>query len=82
MVGVNAPDVILPEVAGNSGWRTEIAELAREYRNGGGVTWLTTWLILGAMGLMLVAAMTWRGGLKHAHASTRGHGSQVRAAVD
>ncbi len=82
MVGVNAPDVILPEVAGNSGWRTEIAELAREYRNGGGVTWLTTWLILGAMGLMLVAAMTWRGGLKYAHASTRGHGSQVRAAVD
>jgi hypothetical protein len=63
MVAVNVPDVVVPAPR-QSDWRSALAKLAREHRNGGGVRWLTTWLILGAMGLMLVAAMTWRGGIK------------------
>ncbi|HEV8608107.1 MAG TPA: hypothetical protein VGQ99_22415 [Tepidisphaeraceae bacterium] len=63
IMAVNAPDVVLPEARAGD-WRARLGELARRHREASGVRWLTTPLILGSMGLMLVAAMMWRGGLR------------------
>jgi hypothetical protein len=63
LLAVNAPDVVPPPVA-PSNWKTELAELANQYRQTSGMMHLTTPLILAAMALMLLAAITWRGGLK------------------
>src|SRR5438105_10901644 len=63
MLAVNAPDVVVPPPAPGD-WKTKLAELARRYRQSNGARNLTTPLILVAMGLLLVAAITWRGGLK------------------
>jgi hypothetical protein len=79
MVAVNVPDVVVPAAAQND-WRSQLAELAKQRRSGGGVRWLTTWLILAAMGLMLVAAMTWRGGIKtRSHLGTAARATPVHA---
>jgi hypothetical protein len=73
---VNAPDVDLPATE-PSDWRARLAELAKENRQPAGVRSLATWLIIAAMGLMLIAAMTWRGGIRHGHASTPAHATQT-----
>jgi len=63
LLAVNAPDVVVPQ-SPTSDWRSKLAVLASQHRQASGVTALTTPLILAAFGLMLLAAITWRGGLK------------------
>jgi len=75
MLAVNAPDVVGSEVSAGD-WKARLAGVAKEQRELVGMRWLTTQLLLSAMGLMVIAAMTWRGGLRHRHTSTRGHGTQ------
>ncbi|HEV8377619.1 MAG TPA: hypothetical protein VGP99_02125, partial [Tepidisphaeraceae bacterium] len=63
LLAVNAPDVIVSKSLA-SDWKPKLAELGRQHRQKTGVKNLTTPLILAAMGLMLLSALTWRGGLK------------------
>jgi len=63
LLAVNAPDIPRPQLKENN-WRAQMAELAREYREATRVRWLTTPLLLAAMILLVVAALTWRGGLR------------------
>lgn len=63
LLAVNAPDVPTPQPALDN-WKIKLAELAKEHRVTHGVRPLTTALLLAAMLLMLLAAITWRGGLK------------------
>jgi len=63
LLAVNAPDVPLSRVKENN-WRAQMAELAREFREATRVRWLTTPLLLAAMILLVVAVLTWRGGLR------------------
>jgi len=65
MLAVNAPDVVIPQTAA-SDWKAPLAELAKQHRQTNGVRGLTTPLVLAAMALILLAAITWRGGLKKA----------------
>lgn len=63
LLAVTAPDAPIPQVASDD-WKTKLAELAREHRANHEVIILATPLVLAAMVLMLMAAITWRGGLE------------------
>jgi hypothetical protein len=63
LLAVNAPDVPIPQPSLDN-WKEKLAELAKEHRATHGVVHLTTPLILTAILLMLLAALSWRGGLK------------------
>jgi hypothetical protein len=63
LLAVNAPDVPIPQPTLDD-WKKKLAELAKEHQQSVGTAYLTTPLILAAILLMLLAAITWRGGLK------------------
>jgi hypothetical protein len=63
LLAINAPDVGVP-LSTVSDWKSKISELARQHRQINGIRPLTVPLILAALALMLLAAITWRGGLR------------------
>jgi hypothetical protein len=76
LLAVNAPDVPIPQAASND-WKSKLAELADEHRHTTAVTHLATPLIFAAMALMLLAALTWRGGLKKMRQNSPAHDTHV-----
>jgi hypothetical protein len=63
LLAVNAPDVPIPPAA-STDWKSKLTELANEHRQAHSVNHLATPLILASLALMVLAALTWRGGLK------------------
>jgi hypothetical protein len=82
LLAVNAPDVQIPKTVATPDWRSQLAALAREYRAATATRWLAIPLLIGAMVLMVLAAATWRGGLKKTIPQPRPYARSTSGAID
>jgi hypothetical protein len=82
LLAVNAPDVVKPKSVPTSDWQSQLSRVAAEYRAATATRWLTTPLLISAMLLLILAAATWRGGLKKPPTQTRTYARSTSGAVD
>jgi len=82
LLAVNAPDIELPQTSQAPDWRSQLAAIAGEYRAATATRWLTIPLLLCAMVLMVLAAATWRGGLKKTTPQPRPYARSTSGAID
>jgi len=82
LLAVNAPDVQVPQNPQISDWRTQLSQIATDYRSATATLWLTVPLLIASLLLMILAAATWRGGLKKPAPAARPYARSTSGAID